>query len=71
MLVATGDELKLVYPQAGGDPQQFEHLDFASWRLQPLDDARAVANAEAAVEYCLKNPKWHLSLQTHKQLGIP
>lgn len=71
MVVSSGDELKLVYPQAGGDPEQFEHLSFESWRLQPLDDARAVANTEAAVEYCLKNPKWHLSLQTHKQLGIP
>jgi 7-carboxy-7-deazaguanine synthase len=71
LVVKGGDELKLVYPQAGGDPSQFEHLAFASWRLQPMDSPRLAANTEASVEYCLKNPKWHLSLQTHKQIGIP
>ena len=68
--VLRGDELKLVYPQNGGDPAQFEGLDFAGFRLQPLDDQRRVENTAAAVEYCLKHPHWQLSLQTHKYLGI-
>ncbi|MGW5051351.1 7-carboxy-7-deazaguanine synthase [Actinokineospora sp. NPDC004072] len=71
LVVTSGDELKLVYPQPGGEPAQFEHLDFTSFRLQPLDDENVVANTQAAVEHCLKNPRWSLSLQTHKQLGIP
>jgi 7-carboxy-7-deazaguanine synthase len=68
--VTSGDELKLVYPQAGGDPAQFESMKFGSFRLQPMDGPQAAANTEAAVEYCLKHPRWSLSLQTHKQLGI-
>ncbi|GAB3446521.1 7-carboxy-7-deazaguanine synthase [Phycicoccus ginsengisoli] len=71
LVVDGGDELKLVYPQGGVDPEQFEHLDFSAFRLQPMDDPRRLTNTAAAVEYCLKNPKWQLSLQTHKYLGIP
>lgn len=70
LVVTSGDELKLVYPQMGGDPAQFEHLDFRSFRLQPLDDDERVSHTAAAVEYCMKNPRWSLSLQTHKYLGI-
>lgn len=70
LVLTRGDELKLVYPQAGGDPAQFEELDFRYFRLQPLDDANRQAHTRAAVEYCLKNPRWTLSLQTHKYLGI-
>ncbi|MCG8917396.1 7-carboxy-7-deazaguanine synthase [Actinokineospora sp. PR83] len=70
LVVTSGDELKLVYPQAGGDPAQFEHLDFHSFRLQPLDDQERESHTEAALEYCMKNPRWSLSLQTHKYLGI-
>jgi 7-carboxy-7-deazaguanine synthase len=70
LVVNEGDELKLVYPQVGGDPSQFEDLRFASFRLQPMDSANVDANMADTVEYCLKNPKWSLSLQTHKQLGI-
>ncbi|MGP4110531.1 7-carboxy-7-deazaguanine synthase [Streptomyces sp. 4N509B] len=71
-LVATrGDELKLVYPQAGGDPAAFEHLDFRHFRLQPMDGPDREANTLAAVRYCLSHPRWSLSLQTHKYLGIP
>ncbi|MFI2118734.1 7-carboxy-7-deazaguanine synthase [Streptomyces rubiginosohelvolus] len=70
-LVATsGDELKLVYPQLGGDPSRFEHLGFRHFRLQPLDGPDAEANTRATVDYCMKNPRWILSLQTHKYLGI-
>ncbi|MEU4009770.1 7-carboxy-7-deazaguanine synthase [Streptomyces pseudogriseolus] len=70
LVLTSGDELKLVYPQAGGDPAQFEHLPFRHFRLQPLDDADREAHTRAAVEYCMKNPRWTLSLQTHKYLGI-
>jgi 7-carboxy-7-deazaguanine synthase (Cx14CxxC type) len=70
LVLTSGDELKLVYPQAGGDPAQFGHLDFRHFRLQPLDDADREAHSRAAVEYCMKNPRWTLSLQTHKYLGI-
>ena len=69
--LTTGDELKLVYPQAGGDPEQFEHLDFSSFRISPMDGPNIRENTTAAVEYCLKRPQWRLSLQTHKYLGIP
>jgi 7-carboxy-7-deazaguanine synthase (Cx14CxxC type) len=71
LVLTAGDELKLVYPQLGGDPAQFEHLDFPSMRLQPMDGPDAQANTMAAVEYCLKHPRWMLSLQTHKYIGIP
>ncbi|MET9346289.1 7-carboxy-7-deazaguanine synthase [Streptomyces termitum] len=70
LVLTQGDELKLVYPQAGGDPAQFEDLDFHTFRLQPLDDPHREAHTRAAVEYCMKNPRWSLSLQTHKYLGI-
>ncbi|KUN78522.1 MULTISPECIES: 7-carboxy-7-deazaguanine synthase [Streptomyces] len=70
LVLTSGDELKLVYPQAGGDPAQFEGLDFRHFRLQPLDDADREAHTRAVVEYCMKNPRWTLSLQTHKYLGI-
>jgi 7-carboxy-7-deazaguanine synthase len=69
--LTAGDELKLVYPQAGGDPEQFEHLDFSSFRISPMDGPNIRENTAAAVEYCLKRPQWRLSLQTHKYLGIP
>jgi 7-carboxy-7-deazaguanine synthase len=70
LVVAGGHELKLVYPQAGGDPAQFEHLAFDSLRLQPMDGPDITENTAATVEYCLKHPNWHLSMQTHKYLGI-
>ncbi|WHT20538.1 7-carboxy-7-deazaguanine synthase [Crossiella sp. CA-258035] len=70
LVITSGDELKLVYPQVGGDPAQFEHLDFQHFRLQPMDGADVEENTRAAVQYCLKNPHWSLSLQTHKYLGI-
>ena len=67
----TGNELKLVYPQAGADPDQFRHLDFEHFFLQPMDGANVVGNTRLAIEYCKQNPRWRLSLQTHKLLGIP
>ena len=67
----TGDELKLVYPQAGVDPARFEGLRFARFLLQPMDGPRREQNTEAAVAYCLAHPRWRLSVQTHKYLGLP
>ena len=68
--VVSGDELKLVYPQAGAEPALFEHLDFARFALQPMDGPDQAANAAKAVAYCLAHPRWRLSVQTHKTLGI-
>ena len=69
--VTRGNELKLVYPQKGVDPDQFADLDFKYFYLQPLDGPEAAANTKSCVEYCLANPKWRLSVQTHKVLNIP
>ena len=67
----AGQELKLVYPQTGVDPDRFADLPFERFFLQPMDGpARAAATAEA-IDYCLAHPKWRLSVQTHKNLGIP
>jgi 7-carboxy-7-deazaguanine synthase len=71
VVVTGGDELKLVYPQDGVDPAGFESLDFARWMLQPLDGPDRVAHTEAVVRYCLAHPRWRVSMQTHKVLGIP
>ena len=65
-----GDELKLIYPQAGAEPGRFAGQDFRNFFLQPMDNADRAANTAAATEYCLKNPQWRLSLQTHKLIGI-
>jgi 7-carboxy-7-deazaguanine synthase len=71
LLLRTGDELKLVYPQEGADPKEFEQLQFRYFFLQPMDGPERQANTVKAVQYCLQNPRWRLSLQTHKILGIP
>lgn len=67
----SGNELKLVYPQTGIDPQSLEGLDFGGFLLQPMDGPEWVANTKAAAGYCLLHPKWRLSVQTHKQIGLP
>ncbi len=66
----TGQELKLVYPQAGVDPALFEGWAFETFRLQPMDGPDRAANTQAAIAYCLAHPRWRLSVQTHKYLGI-
>jgi 7-carboxy-7-deazaguanine synthase (Cx14CxxC type) len=66
----SGQELKLVYPQAGVDPARFEDLDFERWFLQPMDGPDHEANTRAAIAYCLAHPRWRLSVQTHKYIGI-
>lgn len=69
----TGDELKLVYPQAEPEaqPEQFDTLPFSHYFLQPLDNADRERNTAAAIEYCLRHPQWKLSVQMHKLVGIP
>ncbi len=66
----AGDELKLVWPQAGTDIAEIETWDFAHFLVQPLDDGQARENHDAAVQFALDRPKWRLTLQTHKYLGL-
>ena len=66
----SGNELKLVWPQAGSDPQAMESWDFAHFLVQPMDDARGPENIAAAVDFALARPQWRLSLQAHKALGL-
>jgi 7-carboxy-7-deazaguanine synthase len=65
-----GQELKLVYPQDGVDPARFEGLAFERFALQPMDGPALAENTKAAIAYCLAHPRWRLSVQTHKYLGI-
>jgi 7-carboxy-7-deazaguanine synthase (Cx14CxxC type) len=67
----TGDELKLVFPQHGADPEKFVGLPFRNFFLSPMDGLARVQNTALAVDYCKAHPQWRLSLQTHKILGIP
>lgn len=67
----SGQELKLVYPQPGVDPERFAGLGFERFFLQPMDSPARDANTQAAVAYCLSHPQWRLSVQTHKYLGLP
>ncbi|MFZ1991470.1 MAG: 7-carboxy-7-deazaguanine synthase [Alphaproteobacteria bacterium] len=68
---SRGDELKLVYPQSGVDPARFEGLSFRHFFLQPMDGPEREKNTALATRYCLEHPRWRLSLQTHKLIGIP
>jgi 7-carboxy-7-deazaguanine synthase (Cx14CxxC type) len=71
LIVTTGDELKLVFPQPGAEPERFRHLAFDHFYLQPMDGPDRETNTQLALRYCLAHPGWRLSLQTHKLLGIP
>jgi 7-carboxy-7-deazaguanine synthase len=71
LVLTSGDELKLVFPQEGAEPPRFEGLDYHHFFLQPMDGPELRANIEAAVRYCLRHPQWRLSLQTHKLIGLP
>ena len=71
LVVTRGDELKLVHPQLGVAPESFLGLDFGHFLLQPMDGPRADAARAACVAYCRANPRWRLSVQTHKLLGFP
>ena len=66
----SGQELKLVFPQPAAMPDRFEHLAFERFWLQPMDGPDQVANTAAAIDYCLSRPKWRLSVQTHKYIGV-
>jgi len=70
-VVQRGDELKLVFPQSGAEPSRYASLEFKHFYLQPMDGPDREANTAAALRYCLAHPRWRLSLQTHKLLGIP
>ncbi|MBL8976885.1 MAG: 7-carboxy-7-deazaguanine synthase [Gemmatimonadetes bacterium] len=71
LVLTAGDELKLVFPQEGAEPERFRQLPFRHFFLQPMDGPDRAANTDRAVAYCLSHPEWRLSLQTHKLLGIP
>ena len=70
LALERGNELKLVFPQTGVDPQQFVDLAFDRFYLQPMDGPLRASNTERAVEYCRQHPMWSLSVQTHKMIGI-
>jgi 7-carboxy-7-deazaguanine synthase len=70
LALTSGDELKLVFPQAGALPDKYEALDFGRFSLQPMDGPDVEQNTRLAMAYCLEHPRWRLSLQTHKVLGI-
>jgi 7-carboxy-7-deazaguanine synthase (Cx14CxxC type) len=71
LVTRSGHELKLVFPQEGAEPERFESLSFDHLFLQPMDGPHKAANTAAAVRYCRDNPKWRLSIQSHKVIGIP
>ena len=70
LVLESGDELKLIFPQTGAEPEDFERLNFRHFYLQPMDGPDLERNTRAALQYCLEHPHWKLSLQTHKLLGI-
>ena len=70
LVQTSGDELKLVFPQDGAPPEKYQHLAFRNFFLQPMDGPLQQANTDQALRYCLDNPTWRLSLQTHKFVGI-
>ena len=71
LTLKTGHELKLIYPQTGLDPEKFESLSFDNFYLQPMDNENREENVQKSIEYCTTHPRWQLSLQTHKLIGIP
>ena len=70
-LLERGDELKLVHPQNGINPEAYEDLDFDNFYLQPMDGPQLESNTKHVIEFCRRNPIWKVSLQTHKLLDIP
>jgi len=71
LVVRSGDELKLIYPQPGAEPKLYQDLVFRHFFLQPMDGPDRERNTQLALRYCLEHPRWRLSLQSHKLLGIP
>jgi organic radical activating enzyme len=70
LVLKRGNELKLIYPQEGAEPERYADLAFENFFLQPMDSPQREANTAAATRYCMAHPKWRLSLQTHKLIGI-
>lgn len=70
IIVRKGNEIKVVYPQKGIDPADFKEMDFVNFFIQPMDSPEQEDNILKAIKYCKQNPKWRISLQTHKILGI-
>ena len=70
LVLTSGHELKLVFPQPDAPPERFAHLDFRHFYLQPMDGPDRERNTQLALRHCLAHPQWRLSLQTHKLLGI-
>ncbi|WP_263358817.1 7-carboxy-7-deazaguanine synthase [Acidicapsa ligni] len=70
LIQTRGDELKLVFPQAGASPDKYEQLEFRHFFLQPMDGPDQKIHVEQALRFCLEHPAWRLSLQTHKLVGI-
>jgi 7-carboxy-7-deazaguanine synthase (Cx14CxxC type) len=70
LVLETGNELKLVYPQARGEPERYAALAFGHFYLQPMDGPSVDAHTRAAIDYCLRHPQWRLSLQSHKLVGL-
>ncbi len=70
LVITQGHELKLVFPQSLAPPERFSTLDFDNFYLQPMDGPLQNQNTRRCIDYCLQNPQWQLSLQTHKLLGI-
>jgi 7-carboxy-7-deazaguanine synthase len=71
LVLRSGHELKLIFPQENAEPSLYENLDFQYFFLQPMDGPNREENTQLALRYCLEHPRWRLSLQTHKLLGIP
>jgi 7-carboxy-7-deazaguanine synthase len=71
LVLRSGHELKLIFPQRGAEPENFGRLDFQHFFLQPMDSPARDRNTQLAIQYCLEHPQWRLSLQAHKLLGIP
>ena len=70
-VLSQGDELKIIFPQIGIDPESFSGLRFGNFFLQPMDGIAVKDNTRSAIEYCKAHPQWRLSIQAHKILGIP
>jgi 7-carboxy-7-deazaguanine synthase len=70
LAVQSGQELKLVFPQVGVDPERFAAMAFDKYYLSPMDGPNRRANTEKAIDYCQRHPQWNLSVQTHKMIGI-
>lgn len=71
LVIKSGNELKLVYPQTDAPPERFESMEFDHFYLQPMDGPNLLENTNKAINYCKSNPRWKLSIQTHKLLGVP